>query len=149
MRIFSSVEPKVNLVSHFCTLQDFRYTDLWNTLAKLVGEIDICAGELFCMKFNSEQLLFEAFFDVLRIVGITEPQSESNFPFLYIIRFQMYSSLEPSSSTLGEICIRRLFCTKFNSDQLLFEAFSDVMRIFGSIEPQSESNFPFLYVITF
>ncbi len=27
------------------------------------------------------------------------------------------------------------FCTKFNSKQLLFEAFFDIMRIFGSVAP--------------
>ncbi len=52
-----------------------------------LGEIDICARVLFCTKFNSEQLLFEAFFDVMHIFGGVEPQNESNFPFLYIIRF--------------------------------------------------------------
>ncbi len=57
----------------------------WSSL--LIGEIDFCTWELFCTKFNSEQLLFEDFFDVLHIFGITEPQSESNFPFLYIIEF--------------------------------------------------------------
>ncbi len=44
----------------------------------------------FCMKFNSEQLLFETFFEVMRIFGSIRPQSEYNFPFLYIIRFQTY-----------------------------------------------------------
>ncbi len=38
------------------------------------------------MKFNSEQLLFEAFFNVVRIYGSIVPQSESNFSFLYIMR---------------------------------------------------------------
>ncbi len=35
-----------------------------------------------------------------------------------------------------EICACGLFRTKFNSEQLLFEAFFDVMRIFGSVEPE-------------
>ncbi len=54
------------------------------------GDRHICARGLFCMKFNSEQLLFEAFFDVMRIFGSVQPQNESNFPFLYIIRFQTF-----------------------------------------------------------
>ncbi len=41
------------------------------------------------------------FFDVMHIFGSVEPQSESNFPFLYIIRFQIYWSLELPSSTCG------------------------------------------------
>ncbi len=97
--IFStSLSPKLNLVSHFCTLKDFKHTDLWSPLAPLMGEIDLCAQELFCMKFNSEQILFEPFFNVLRIFGITELQSESNRPFL---RFYRYWSLEPLTPLMG------------------------------------------------
>ncbi len=44
----------------------------------------------FLYEINSEQLLSEAFFDVMRIFDNVEPQSESNFPFLYIIKFQTY-----------------------------------------------------------
>ncbi len=36
-------------------------------------EIDISAQELFCAKFNSEQLLFEGFFDAMRNFGSVEP----------------------------------------------------------------------------
>ncbi len=39
--------------------------------------------------------------------------------------------------------------TEFNAEQLLFEAFSHIMRIFGSVEPQTESTFPFHYNIIF
>ncbi len=39
-------------------------------------------SQTFYMKFNFEQLLFETFFDVMRIFGSTELQSESNFSFL-------------------------------------------------------------------
>ncbi len=42
-----------------------------------------------------------AFLNKMRIFGNVEPQNESNFPFLYIIRFQTYWSLEPPSSTRG------------------------------------------------
>ncbi len=54
----------------------FKHIDLWNPSASFLGEIGICARRLFCMKFNYEQLLFEAFFDVMHIVGSIEPQSE-------------------------------------------------------------------------
>ncbi len=42
-----------------------------------MGETDICARGVFCTKLNSEQLLFKAFFEIMRIFGRVEPQSES------------------------------------------------------------------------
>ncbi len=38
-----------------------------------MGEIDICARVLFGMKSSSEQLSFEAFFDIMYIFGSVEP----------------------------------------------------------------------------
>ncbi len=46
------------------------------------GGIDLCARRLFRLKFNYKQPLLEYFFDVMRSLGSTESQSESNFPFL-------------------------------------------------------------------
>ncbi len=46
------------------------------------------------------QCLFEAFSHIMRIFGHVQPQSESTFPFLYIIIFQRWESFEPPSSTL-------------------------------------------------
>ncbi len=92
---WSGGTPKIN------TFESYN-AQKWKTpLAPLQGETDKCVYGLFCTKFNSEQLLFEAFFDVMRIFGSFEPQSESNFLFLYIIRFQIYWSLEPPTSTHG------------------------------------------------
>ncbi len=48
----------------------------------------------------------------------------------------------PQSGAMG-------LCTEFNAQRLLFEAFSHIMCIFGSLEPQSESTFPFQYNIIF
>ncbi len=48
-----------------------------------------------------------------------------------------------------DIYARILFCTKFNAEQFLFEAFVDVMCIFGSIQPLSECIFPFQTNIIF
>ncbi len=50
--------------------------------------------------------------------------------------FQPYQSLGFPSSIPGEtdICAHRLFCTKFNFKQLLFEDFFDGMCIYGSVE---------------
>ncbi len=53
------------------------------------------------MKFNSEQFLFQSFFDVMRIFDSVEPLSEFTIPFLYIILFQRGQSLKPPSSTPG------------------------------------------------
>ncbi len=56
-RIFSNAEPQSE--SNFPFLYIIRlqtHIDLWNTLAPLRGEIDICALALFRMKFSSEQL---------------------------------------------------------------------------------------------
>ncbi len=36
---------------------------IFAALAPLLGEIDICGHCLFCMKFNTQQPLFEAFLD--------------------------------------------------------------------------------------
>ncbi len=56
----------------------------------------------FQTEFNAQQLLFEAFSHILRIFGRAEPLSKSTFPFLYIIIFQRWQSLESPSSTPGE-----------------------------------------------
>ncbi len=50
-------------------------------------------------KFNFEQLLFKAFFDVMRIFGSVEPQTESAFLFLNIIIFQRGESFKAPTST--------------------------------------------------
>ncbi len=48
-----------------------------------------------------------------------------------------------------DTCDQGLFCTKFNSKQHLYESFFDAMCIFGSVEPQSEFTFPFIYIVIF
>ncbi len=71
----------------------------------------------------------------MRIFSSVESQKESNFPFLYIIRFQTYRSLEPPSSTRGRGRHMRSWTSLYEIqfEQLLFKAFLDVVRIFGSI----------------
>ncbi len=51
----------------------FDNINLSSPLAPLCGVIDICARGLFRAKFNSEKLLFEAFFATMRIFGSVEP----------------------------------------------------------------------------
>ncbi len=36
------------------------------------GSINICAHVLFCAQFNAQELLFEAFLDVMRIFASVE-----------------------------------------------------------------------------
>ncbi len=86
----------------------------------------------------------------MHIFGSVQPQTESTFPFLYIIIFQRYESFEPPSSTLGghrPICSQTSL--KFNAAQLLFQTVFNAMRIFGSVELQTEFTFLFLYIIVF
>ncbi len=67
--------------------------------------------------------------------------------------FSTISSFEHCSSTPGEggidICPCGLFCSKFDAKRLLFKDFFEIMRIFGSVQPKSECNFPFLYNLIF
>ncbi len=94
-----SISPMSERGSKDQLLYIIRFQTYWSleSLAPLMGEIDIWARWLFCVKFNSEQHLFEAFFDVMCIFGSVEPHCEFNFPLLYIIRFQTYWSIEPLS----------------------------------------------------
>ncbi len=70
------------------------------------------------------------------VFSSVEPQTESPFPFLHIISKR--AIFEAPSSTPGgdrDMPPCWLFCTQFNAQQPLFEAFLDVMRIFASGEP--------------
>ncbi len=94
---------------------------------------------------------FNLLFDVTRVLGSAEPQTGSTVLFLFILYFKDGNLLRPLAPLWVEIdiCYCRLFCTKFNAKQLLFQSFFYVMRIFGSVEPQTESTLPFLYLIIF
>ncbi len=43
---------------------NLKHINFSSPLAPLLGEIEMCVHWLFCMKFNSQQLLFEQFFDL-------------------------------------------------------------------------------------
>ncbi len=64
-------------------------------------DVHIRAHKLFCTKFNSEQLLFEALLGVMRTFGSVDSYVECILPFLYRIIFQPYQSFEPPSSIPG------------------------------------------------
>ncbi len=65
--------------------------------------------------------------------------------------FQRRESFEPPNSTPGEDrhMRSRTFLYEFNFEQLSFKTFFDALRIFGMVEPQTESISPFLYIIIF
>ncbi len=85
------------------------------------------------------------------IFGSVQPKSECNFPFLYNLIFQLYHVSSPLTPLREEIdiCSCGRFCPKFDAKKLSFEAFLGKMRIFGSVQPKRECNFPFLYNLIF
>ncbi len=66
----------------------FKNDNSWSPLVPLLGYIEICVQWDFCRKFNSTQLLFQAFFD---IIGI--------FMRNFILKFARFFSLHNSKST--------------------------------------------------
>ncbi len=75
-----------------------KHGNLWSPLGPLLREIDMCAYGVFCRKFNSQQFLFEAFFDIFDIFGSVQPKANLPSPFLCIITFQngnLWSLLAP------------------------------------------------------
>ncbi len=70
---------KVNFLSHSSTLKFFKNDNLWTPLAPLLGEIQLCVHWVFCRKFNSEQLLYEAFFYIIRIFCNVLPKRNALF----------------------------------------------------------------------
>ncbi len=53
------------------------------------------------MQFNAQQFLYGTFLDIMHIFGSVKPLCESVFPFLYIIIFQIWQSLEPLAPLPG------------------------------------------------
>ncbi len=80
-------------------------------------------------------------------------KSECIFPFLYNLIFKPYHVSSIVAPLWGggdiDICPRRLFCPKFDAEKLSFEAFFGILHIFGSVEPEGECIFPFLYNLIF
>ncbi len=141
------MSPEVNLLSHFSTIKYLKRINFWSPLAPLLGTIDMCAHWLYCTKFNAQQLLFEAFFNITDSFGSVEHELNllSHFSAIeYLKHINFWSPLAPLLGTI-DMCAQGLYCTKFNSQQLLFEAFFNIIGSFGSVEPWTESTFPFQY----
>ncbi len=76
-RVFlAASSPKVNVFFLLSAILYFNHICLLSLLPPLRGGIDVCTRELFYTKFNSEQLLFEDFFDVTRIFDSVESYIE-------------------------------------------------------------------------
>ncbi len=102
----------------------------------LGGGIKIRVYWLICTKFNSGQLLFETFFDVIGNFCSIPPWSELFFSFWCIIFLSKKANFwSPLASILGEIEIRLYwrFCRQFYFVQFLFDAFFNIIGIFCSI----------------
>ncbi len=91
----------------------------------------------------------------MRIFGSIKPQSESNFPFLYIIRLQIYWSLEtPSSTRVGDwhMCLGTFLCEiRFRTNFIW--SFFWCTAYFWLTEPQSgfpiSVHYKILNILTF
>ncbi len=74
----------------------------------------MCAHSLFCTKFNSQQLLFEQFFDIISNFNNVQQENEFTFPFQHNIIFETYqSSKAPSSAPLGDRHVLRNVMHKY------------------------------------
>ncbi len=71
------------------------------------GEIDICPRGFFCPKFDTEKLLYEAFFEILRIFDSAQSKSECIFPFLYNLIFQLITG---DNHMLSPVAIKNGVC---------------------------------------
>ncbi len=69
----AALSPKFKVIFSFSIILYFDNINLSRPLSPLWEVIDICACGLFWAKFNSEKLLFEAFFAAMRIFGSVEP----------------------------------------------------------------------------
>ncbi len=65
------------------------------------GRQTYAIADFFCPEFNSEQHLFEPFFNAMRIFSSAALQSKSTFLFFYIVLFQRWISFEPLASLCG------------------------------------------------
>ncbi len=100
----------MNQLCHFCSyILIFRKLPSLETPSSPLARGRHMHPSIFCMKLNVQVLLFEAFSNRIRIFGTILPSCESTLPFLYILIFQKWLSLEPPSSPLaGDRHIRSL-----------------------------------------
>ncbi len=94
---------------------------------------------------------FEQFVDIIGSFGSAQPESGTTFPFQYNKYLKHISVSSTWAPPMAKIytCVHWLFCTKFNSQQCLFEQLFDIIGNFGSLQPKNESTFPFQCNIIF
>ncbi len=95
-------------------------------------------SQTLLLKFDAYKPLFELFFGIMCIFGSIQPKSECNFPFLYNLIFKPYYHLSRPLPPLWEkidIYPHRLFCPKFDAENLLFEVYFGILCIFSSVQP--------------
>ncbi len=130
--VFSAaLSPKQNVFCCFSTLY-FNPTHLSSSLVPLRGKIDICAHRLFIRNSMPNNFYLKLFF--MGCVFLAALSSKQNvfccFSTLYFNHINLSSPMAPLRGEI-DICARKLLYTKFNSQQLLSEAFFHGMRIFG------------------
>ncbi len=121
----------------WCIIIFSKIANLWSPLAPLLGKIEICVHWLFYIKFNSKQLLFGIFFDIIGNFCRIQPWNESIFTFWCItILSKMASLWNPPASPLQERekYAYWLFCRKFYSGHFLSAKFVDISGIFCSVQ---------------
>ncbi len=93
--------PKLNLLSHFCTLLYFKDGNLLSPLAPLRGKIDKCDRGLFCMKFNDEQLLFQTFLMWCIFLAALSPKLNPLSHFCTVLYFKDRNVSSPITTLWG------------------------------------------------
>ncbi len=124
----------MNVISSFSTI---LYSNHFNLLRVISppeggGGREHTRSLTACMKFNFEQLSFEAFFEIMHFFWQLSALNESNLQFQFNIIFQPYQSFNGHGSRRGGgragIHTRlQTSCTKFNFERLSFEAFFEIM----------------------
>ncbi len=90
------------------------------------GGIDICPHGLFCLKFDVEKLLFEAFFGILRIFGSVQHKNECIFLFLYNLIFQLNTC---DNHMLSPVAIKNGLCPHSSCSRALVLVEKDTKRL--------------------
>ena len=107
-----------------------RISTLWSTIAPPLWKIEICSHKLFCRKFNSKQLLFEAFFDGINIYPQcwalkTNSENENQNIWIFILRICLQcSTLGVNIDPIKKSFKQKLFGIKFSKKKSQWEHIS-------------------------
>ncbi len=73
VRIIFECRVRICILFAFRCKRGLKHINLWSPFAPLLREVDMCARWLFCMKFNAQQFLFKAIFNIIGNFGSIEP----------------------------------------------------------------------------